>query len=278
MNAWQTYRSLNPEQKQILARKQLELNRPVDQLLALLKPIAACDRIANKAQRQFGCTFALLILFTIIGVIFFSNIGWGPLTFAALLLFIGGAIVSGWFWSWLKGLDVSDNLGKFVIPVLAVFREDIDPSTPVHLRLDLTKPTSAPKKTAESAPFKHGSYYKIIDKTYVDPWMDAEAVLVDGTRLRWSVTDRIRERQKTKRNPRGKIKSKTKYRKVTDVEVQLALKSKTYSVTRADAETDGKRSKVAVQRSVRTDSLDPVDPRALIDAVTDVYRSLKPAK
>ena len=103
-------------------------------------------------------------------------------------------------------------------------------------------------------------------------------MLVDGTRLRWSVTDRIRERQKTKRNPRGKIKSKTKYRKVTDVEVQLALKSKTYSVTRADAETDGKRSKVAVQRSVRTDSLDPVDPRALIDAVTDVYRSLKPAK
>lgn len=278
MDAWKTYRSLSPEQKEILARKQLELNRPVDELLALLKPIAACDRVANKAQTLFGCTFALFLLFTFIGLLFFSFIGWGPLAFGALLLFLAGAFATGWFLRWLKRIDVSDNLRKFVIPVLAIFREDIDPATPVHLRLDLTRPTLKTKKQSEGVPYKHGAYYKVIDTMYVDPWMDAEAVLVDGTRLRWSLTDRIRERQKTKRNPRGKIKSKTKYRKVTDVEVQLALKSKTYSVTHADAEAAGNRSKVAVRRSVRTDSLDPVSPRALIDAVTEVYRSLKPAK
>jgi hypothetical protein len=281
MDAWKTYRSLNPEQKQILARKQLEVEKPVDELLALLKPLAACDSIANKSQTRFGCTFGILIVVTFAALILFSNIGWGPLTFAALLLFVAGAIASGWFWMWLRGLDVSNNLRSFVLPVLALFREDIDPKSPVRLRLDLTKPDHATKKTAESDAYKHGVYHKVIDTTYVDPWMAAEAVLVDGTKLRWAVTDRIRERKKTKRNPRGKYKTKTKYRKVTDIDVQLAMKTKTYAVASvADAEVsdDGKRSKVDVQRSVRSASLEPIDPRALIDAITDVYRAARPAK
>jgi hypothetical protein len=278
MDAWKTYRTLSSEQKQILAAKQLVVDKPVDELLALLKPLAACDRIANKSQTRFGCTFGVLIVVTIAALIFFSNLGWGPLTLGALMLFAGATIAAGWFWIWLRRIDVSNNLRQFVVPVLALFREDIDPRTPVHLRLDLSKPTASPKKTTEGAPYKHGIYHKVIDTTYVDPWMSAEAVLVDGTRLRWSVTDRIRERKKTKRNARGKYKTKTKYRKVSDLEVQLAMKTKTYTVADAAATSDGKRSKLEVQRSVRTDSLDPVDPRTLIDAITGVYRSLKPAK
>src|SRR5689334_1086536 len=204
MDAWKTYRSLSPEQKQILAKKQLEVDKPVDELLALLKPLAACDRMANKVQTRFGCTFGLLIVATLGALIFFSNLGWGPLTLALLALVLGATIAAGWFWIWLRSIDVSNNLRQFVVPVLALFREDIDPRTPVHLRLDLSKPTAAPKKTNEGAPYKHGVYHKVVDTTYVDPWMSAEAVLVDGTRLRWSVTDRIRERKKTKRNARGK--------------------------------------------------------------------------
>ncbi len=278
MDAWKTYRTLSPEQKQILGRKQLEVDKPVGELLALLKPLAACDTIANKSQTRFGCTFGLLIVVTFAALIFFSNLGWGPLTLALLLLVVGATITAGWFWIWLRRIDVSNNLRQFVVPVLALFREDIDPQTPVHLRLDLSKPTASPKKTTEGAPYKHGIYHKVIDTLYVDPWMSAEAVLVDGTRLRWSVTDRIRERKKTKRNARGKYKTKTKYRKVSDLEVQLAMRTKTYTVAHAAITNDGKRSKLEVQRSVRTDSLDPIDPRTLIDAITGVYRSLKPAK
>lgn len=278
MNAWKTYRSLSPEQKQIISQKKLELNRPVDELLALLRPIATCDTLANKSQTRFGCTFAVLLLVTLASVIFFSNLGWGPLTLGALLLFVAGAVFTGWFWMMLRGIDVSNNLRQFVVPVLALFREDIDPRSPVHLRLDLSTPIHKTKKTAESDAYKAGVYHKVIDTTYVDPWMAAEAVLVDGTRLRWSVTDRIRERKKTKRNARGKYKTKTKYRKVTDIDVQLAMKTKTYAVANAEVSDDGKRSKVDVQRSVRTASLDPIDPRALIDAIAGVYRAARPAQ
>lgn len=278
MDAWKTYRSLSAEQKQILSRKKLEVARPVDELLAMLRPLAACDNVANKSQTRFGCTFGVLIVMTVAAVIVFSNIGWGPLPLFVLALFVVATIAFFWLWRWLAGIDVSNNLRQFVVPVLTLFREDIDPKTPVRLRLDLGKPTDSAKKASESAPYKHGVYHKVIDSVYVDPWMSAETVLVDGTKLSWSVTDRIRERKKTKRNPRGKYKTKTKYRKVTDVEVQLAMRTKTYAVANAEVTNDGRRSKVEVQRSVRSESLDPVDPRALIDAITEVYRSARPAK
>ena len=281
MGALQTYRSLNAEQKEILSKKQLDVNRPVDELLALLKPIAACDRVANKSQTKFGCTFGILIVLTVVAVIVASNVGWGLRTFVILALVLAATVATGWFWIWLRGIDVSNNLRQFVVPVLALFREDIDPKTPVHLRVDLGKPTHASKKTNESAPYKHGVYHKVIDTTYVDPWMTAETVLTDGTKLWWSVTDRIRERKKTKRNARGKYKTKTKYRKVTELDVQVAMKTKTYELARdakAEVTSDGKRSKVDVQRSVKMDSLDPVDPRALIDAIAGVYRAARPAQ
>ena len=278
MDAWKTYRSLTAEQKAILSQKQLELRQPVDELLAVLRPLAACDSMANKSQTRFGCTFGVLFVASIAAAIVFSNVGWSALTTAAILLILVATVVAGWFWLWLRRIDVSNNLRSFVVPVLTLFREDFDPKSPVHLRLDLSKPTATPKKTGQSPPFKQGVYHKVIDTMYVDPWMSADAVLVDGTKLSWSVTDRIRERKKTKKNPRGKYKSKTKYRKVSDLEVRLSLRTKTYALAEAELSADGKRSKVEVQRSVRTDSLDPIDPRALVDAIAEVYRAARPAK
>lgn len=278
MQAWKMYRSLNPEQKAILKQKQLEVNRSPEELLALLKPLAACDAVANKAATRFGCTLAVMILLTIVAGIVFANIGMGPVALIVFLAIVAADVAMGFFVVWLRRIDVSDNLRSFVMPVLALFREDIDPRSPVHLRLDLSKPCASEKKTGQGEPYKHGAYHKIIDSAYVDPWMSAEAVLVDGTKLSWSVTDRIRERKKTKRNARGKYKTKTKYTKKTDLEVQLALRTKTYALESAAVTNDGKRSKVEVQRSIRTDSLDPIDPRALIDAITDVYRAARPAR
>lgn len=278
MSAWTTYRSLSAEQKAILKQKKLDLRQPVDQLLALLRPLAACDSVANKAQHKMGCTLALMILATLIGIVVLAKIGWGPVTLAVFGLLVLTTFASAFFYSWLRGIDVSDNLRSFVVPVLALFREDFDPRVPVHLRLDLSSPTTKPKKTAESKPYKQGRYHRVIDTMYLDPWMSADAMLVDGTKLSWSVTDRIRERQKTKKNARGKSKTKTKYKKVSDLEVRLALRTRSFSVANAELSADGKRSKVEVERRVRTDSLAPIDPRTLIDAITDVYRAARPTK
>jgi hypothetical protein len=151
----------------------------------------------------------------------------------------------------------------------------------VHLKLDLASPTAASKKQGEKPPYKDGVYHKVIESTYLDPWMSAEALLVDGTNLSWRVTDSIRERKKTKRNARGKYKTKTKYTKKTDLEVSLRLRKKTYDLTapaEAEVTSDAKRNIVVMEQQIRSASLDPLDPRALIDLIADVYRNARVTK
>jgi hypothetical protein len=282
MNVLTAYRSLGAEQKQILRDKKVDLSRPIDEILALLRPLAACDKVADKSRTKMGCSFGIGIVLSIVLLIVLSNVGWSAVTLLVLAVFVAVVIGLGVLYFFTRRIDLSNNFRSFSLPVLSLMREDFDASKPVNLRMNLDPPTASSKKTAESAPYNKGVYHKIIDTTYVDPWMTVSAVLVDGTKLSWNVTDEIRERKKTKKNPRGKYKTKTKYRKKTDIEVEMALLKKAYSMTPSTDSaltSDAKRHKVSLERKVRSESLDPLDPRVLIDVVANVYRNTrKPVK
>jgi uncharacterized protein (DUF58 family) len=144
-----------------------------------------------------------MIVLTFVAVIVLSNLGWGLLAMLVLGVMVGITIAAGWFWIWLRGIDVSNNLRQFVVPVLALFREDIDPKTPVHIRLDLSKPTTSQKKTTESAPYKAGVPQGRDRCTSIRGCRPRRCSWT--TRLKWSVTDHSR-RKKTKRNARGKYR------------------------------------------------------------------------
>jgi hypothetical protein len=280
MSVFKAYRSLSAEQKRTLREKRLRMNRPAAELLSFLRPLAACDALSDKARTKLGCTFGLLIVGTIAAVIVGFHDGWSAIPFLILFGVLAPTIGFGYLWTWTRGIDVSNNFRQFAVPVLTVLRDDFDPAHPVHLELDLTSPTIPAKKRGESAPYKKGAYYKVVDTTYVDAWMSLEGVLVDGTKLSWRVSDSIRERTKTKRNPRGKIKTKTRYKKKSEIEVSMGLKKKTYALASTVGEVSGdeKRHTVRVSREVVTASLDPIDPRALLDLVADVFRNTRPAK
>ena len=275
MNVLKVYRSLDAEQKRILAEKQVDLNRPMADLLALLKPIASCDRVADKARTPLGCSIALTIVVTIVLTILMANVGppWAPI----LMLLLGAAIFAGvlTLYLWTRKIDVSNNMRDFVLPALAVLKEDFDPKQPVHVHLDLRSPTTTEKRKSESEPYKQGVYYKIIDSMYVDPWMSFDGVLTDGTKLSWSITDTIRERKKTKRNPRGKIKTKTKQKKRTTAEVALTFASKHYEVGEAKGGATKKRKTVKLKGAEKTDGT-AKNPAfdLLVALMSDAYRQV----
>ncbi|HVE70168.1 MAG TPA: hypothetical protein VNI54_02280 [Thermoanaerobaculia bacterium] len=274
-----TYRSLTAEQKRILREKRLEMNRPIGPLLEFLRPLAACDSTADKVRTKLGCTFGIALVVLIAAIFFFAK----PWTLTGIIVVSAIALVmlgSFFMWRWTSGIDVSNNFRQFTIPVLTVLRDDFAPDQPVHLVVDLTSPTTDAKKTGEGAPFKHGAYHRVVDTTYVDPWMSFGGMLVDGTKLSWKVEDKIRERKKTKRNARGKTKTKTKYKKKSEIDVSVAMRKKTYALgeTQGEISSDDKRHVVKLEREVITASLDPIDPRALLDLVAQVYRTARPAK
>lgn len=282
MNAWQAHRSLTPEQKQLIASKTIDLDRKPDELITLLTPVASYDSVVDKMRKPLGCTGCAAVVACIPLFFFFASSDWQAwmygVAFAAVLVVAIAALVG---WRWTNKVDLSDNLRGTALPLLNIFREDFARDEPVHLRLDLRPPTDKTKQVSVGEPYKHGAYYKVIDTMYADPWMDGEAVLQDGSAMKWSIVDSIRERKKTKRNARGKIKSKTKYTKKTKIEVSVALRTKTYAITPAgdsEIKRGEKKNVVTVERRIRTAALDPIHPTAFVELVANVFQRVRPAE
>jgi hypothetical protein len=256
MSATELLRSLSDEQKEILKSKSVKLNRTADELLALLKPVAVFDAAAAPARTRAGCSIAAMVVASIIlTIVAFNNEGATRIgLFALVALLIVGIVVFARRLKVLRGADVSDNLGAVVVPLLRVLREDVEPGEPVQVSIDLTQPNAKSKMTSESEPYKQGVYRKIIDRLYVDPWLEGSAVFADGTRLHWSVVDHLRESQKTKKTPRGKIKTKTKRKLTTEVSVKVAFPSRRYTVTRQgdDVHHGDKRQTMTLEKSSKT--------------------------
>jgi hypothetical protein len=69
LKAWRAYKALNEEQKQIIEQKQVKLVRPIDEMIALLKPIGDMDKHVTS-----GCT-AGCSMFIVLAAAVGSQIG-----------------------------------------------------------------------------------------------------------------------------------------------------------------------------------------------------------
>jgi hypothetical protein len=278
MGVWQSYRSLNGEQKQIIHHKQLDLNRPVDEILGILKPIAAFDAAEAKVGK-WGCLAILAVVVAFLFGVFGGEVPRLirlPIVLALLAWGVFGII----FWIWASRIDVSDYLRGFVVPLLTLFREDINRKEPMHLRLDLRAPTDKAKRQSVGKPYSKGAYYKIIDTTYLDPWLEADALFADGSRVHWAVTDTVVKHDKTKKTG-GKYKSKTKYTRKSDIDLEVTLRKKEYAVDAvAGAKVkQGERSTtVKMSHTIKTKDIAPLPVRTMVDAMAGVYKSAQPVK
>jgi len=265
---------LNDEQAGIIREKQVTLNRPAGDLIALLAPIAKWDAASDTARTRFGCSAALFILASI--PFFFLAANSNRLFAAAGVALLIAGILMIVVWSRKKSEDLSDNLRVSVLPFLAALREDFG-SEPVAIKLDLRVPKS---KEKIKDVFKTTGMMKDVTTTYVDPWMSGEGTLTDGSKLQWSVVDTIIEKQRWRKKASGKYKSKTKTKKKTAVDVTLALKSKRYDVGSFDA-NDVKRGEnknvVSISHKIAREDANPTPHGEILQVIAGVYRELRPA-
>lgn len=273
LKAWRAWKALTDEQRQIVQDKKVKLNRPVDEMIALLKPIADMDKTLNTSGVGMGCLMVIAAIALAIGGFIASDAwnlpGWltGVWLLGSLALFIAPLVM----WARTRKLDVSDNLRQSVVPMLLVFRDDIDASAPLELELDLRQPMVKEKLLREVKPRQ-----RLTETFYSDPWMAADATLVDGSRLRWSVVDTIRHRSVTKKGSSGKWKTKTKDAKKCTVDVELTVRNKAYAVSGAEA--GEKKSTLSAKKRLKLQSATPVDPKEIIHVITDLFRRVEPAK
>jgi hypothetical protein len=282
---WKAYSALTPEQKTILEHKAVQGEYSPRALVEILQPLATFDKKSDSARMGVGCTG---VIFVIVTAFFVCGNPFDGL-FSYLLAALSAGIAAALFVlvTKLSKRDLSNNFRLVALPFFAVLQEDMDPGEKASVNLDLSSPTSEEKLVRTSEPYAKGSYYKIVDALYEDEWFAGSALLADGSTLHWEIAEEVTESKRTKRNARGKHKTKTKYHKRVRMTIDVALPSKIYAVdTSAPGTTDAKvrakegakRTALRVTRRIKVKSGDPIHPRVFLDLIADAYRKARPAQ
>jgi hypothetical protein len=283
------YGTLTADHRTVVREKVVEGDRSPDDWLALLAPLAVFDAETDKARRRAGGWLAAVI---IIGIIL-TIVGLAVAPIAGAAIGVATIVLGVVLWSvyrQTKKMDLANGPLAFAVPLMPILREDVDPEEPVHLRLDLAGYRAHGKDKGKSEPYKRGAYHKIVDTFYEDPWLAGHARFVDGTDLQFNVTDVVISQRKTKRNPRGKVKTKTKIKKKTTIQLVAGFPAKNYKQGEAKAAAPEGMRKEKVQpgearTTVRLASVAKLaggdaaaDPRMLIDLVARAYQQIAPAR
>lgn len=155
------------------------------------------------------------------------------------------------------------------------------------LRLDLSG-AQQPHKCRSERKWENG-WPKVTERHFADPWLSGEARLADESRLHWELVEHLRRRDMRRRNRRGKVKHKTKYKVKHLLTVRLGLPHETYATEGADAPaTQGdrlvvrpgeRRDVVRVRRVVEARSADaPLEIGHFLDLVGQAYQRAQPAQ
>jgi hypothetical protein len=293
MKLRESYSSLPEGQQQFLRNKQTSGTWSPAQWLEFLGNLADWDARADVAR---GHTGRLLLWVTLIGIVVVV-LGFivSPIAGVVLLVILIAAFVF-LFSSWrsARKLDLPGEHLRFAAAIVAVLAEDVAPESGLYLHLDLRGATDESKRTGVTPQYKRPPYHKVVDTFYSDPWFTGSAALVDDAKLYWHVVDRTRSTKKTKRNPRGKIKTKTKVKKTIFLQVGLQLPAKNYAVHQQGESASGdgagggtkvkvkpaqSRANIKLTRTIKTGAPKALPvPQDLLALIGDAYSRGNPAR
>jgi len=233
-----SYRSLSDEQKAVLQTKVIDAAKTPQEWQRFLQPIAAYDRKRDRSSgraKGFAVAGGLLMFFSIFALIF-SEMEFGK---SGLL---GGAVIlvlAVLRYRSLRSVNIEGDLNKIVVPVLHILQEELPAQEKLHLHLNLCELEKA-ELVKEVRPKNKSSYPRVTTKLFRKSWFVGATRLADGTTLRLRITDLVKKIEKTKRNPRGKIKTKQKYKQQCVLSLAMGFRSEAYAVRTSRLHPQGK--------------------------------------
>lgn len=270
--AAKSYNQLSAEQRGLIDAKHIQASHTPEEWVQLLAEVASFDQSGDAQRKKIGWGCGISVVFTIILAIAFIPLA--PVPFIAVIVLLV-------IYLRMKKHDVPNQLRESVLPLVALLREDLDPAEPLELSVDLRAGNRDSTKV-RSRDLSGTGYPKVVETFYDNGWLSGRGVLVDGASVEWSVTDHIRERKVTKRNPRGKIKTKHKYKVRRLIDMRVGLRRDSYAVN-AEAGASGlktslkegeKRNVFKLRRQIVVAGVpNPhLEPGAVIDTLAGAYR------
>ncbi len=212
-------------------KKKIEGSWEIEKLLSVLNKLTDFDHFIEKKIKRYGWGAILLYIPAVVGFIgsffiyeefdlipiwFFAGLGvLGVLGFVFLLLYFKN-----------RNLDLSNGFRLLVAPLLQDLKDDIKAGTKIEVKIPLSEIEERINLKNISPPYSKGAYHRIVDHDYQRDFMWLSMRLQDGNKLTLKGNEFLKVIEKTKRNPRGKTKSKTKYKKLFTFDFMVKLNEK----------------------------------------------------
>jgi len=183
--AFKLFKSLDRDQIQFVLDKKMEGKNTVDEWLNILSSVAQMDTYGDDARDKSGnlaITFGIFMVFTIVltiskPILFFFPIGFTFLFLYFLLTYIR-----------LSRIDVGNHLRLFIVPLLETIKDSLDPDTKIFLKMDFSMPVKKANLIQHQEHERIGTITK-----YRLNWMNGEIEMKFGQKLKWDITDEVKE-------------------------------------------------------------------------------------
>ncbi len=255
----------------------------------LVRALVALEAFDISVEKKIKVTKIVAIVSFIVGILP-AFMGF----FYALPAVVPGIICIILFLRFRK-FDVDNEVRLFVKPIVEMLRHDVKPESDIDISLELLPLDNASYLKSKSAPYAAANYPKCIDYNYAREFLRMKMSLVDGNKLSVSAEQCLKKIEKTKRNPRGKTKTKYKFAKRSDISVVLKVNSEKFKSRKPDmtkgAPPDAPRITVEGSNGAWVLSLDytlkpkgadlgamMADPMIPLAGLTRMYAALRPAK
>lgn len=187
---------------------------------------------------------------------FVGVVGFGLCVLLLVAMFVCHRMASRY-----RMLDLENRRYELVALTLQTLRKDIAPDEPVTLEMDF-HPTNDKRHLTDK-----GEVGQWKTESFVQRWLSLQVRLMDGTQLRLGMEERLQERKRTRRNPRGKLKVKRKEKGFSLIQVQLRVKPERHpQLARLGPEA---RKAVRLPKGVSLARLEVVDGRLSLRARLD---------
>ncbi len=238
-----------------------------EDLVKIIGLLETADKSVEKKMRMFTI-FSVLTFVAAIGSFFlealppFVGIG---LIIAGIVLIVIRVMV--------KGYDLDNEFRLFFKPLLQLLEEDIKPGSVIKVNLELRAPDDKKFSKGKSQKYSKGVYHRCFDHTYQRHVGHLQMRLYDGNRLIISVNEEYIKTSKTKRNARGKYKTKYVYTRTYSFHLRLRINREKFTCPGLPAEAAAAQNIAMSGKTVRKQKIKYTDTQK--GPVLDISYDLK---
>ncbi len=280
------YKSLSPEQVEILQTKKLQGSFKPNKLAKLLRDLAAYDRLND--EKRAGLSTLKGWLMTLAGTVLIGVFISVVTEAFTITLYLGVALMVSVFIIVFLGLrvkklaktDLIDEMRRVLLPFALVMQEEARPGSKMTISLDANQPKTEPYLVDTQ---ERTQRYGRSISTYQQDWLSANVTLIDGSAIGLMCSKTVFDVNIVKRSASGKTKYKNKLKSRDDVIVKMIAPKALYNLASPLPSIPTIRVVEASDSFVirgkykfKTTDIKTLQVQVILKLISDMYRTLRP--